>query len=240
MGPVTHYSWVIPIRDESQSLPQLFSEIRKAMTGQQFEIIAVNDGSIDGSSTILSELARQISELRIIRLPRSYGKWAALRAGIGKSRGGVIITIDGDLQDDPTGVVKLLKRMHQGFDLVSGWRTKRQDPLYKIVISQLGNGVISLVSGHRFYDLNSPLKIFRREVLFDLPLEGSLFRFSLLFAYKMGYRVAEIPIRHRPRRFGRSKFGITKYLRILYDLGLVLLLFSGSGRIRNHVRIGKP
>lgn len=233
------FSWIIPARNEAQSLPTLLSEIVAVMSGRRFEIIVVNDGSTDHTAGALSRLKRTMPALRSIAFLRPMGKWEALRSGISESRGDVIITIDGDLQDNPEESAKLLKKLRQGYDLVSSWRTARKDPWYKVAISRLGNAVISIATRHRFHDLNSPFKVFRRRVLLDLPREGSLLRFSLLFAYKMGYRAAEIPIRHRPRRYGHSKFGVMKYLRILCDLVLVLLLFSGSGRIRNHVRIGR-
>lgn len=227
------YSWIVPIRDEAQALSLLLGEITNVMASKQFEVIIVNDGSTDGSNTALVKLSHKIPQLRTVHFTHPRGKWEALRTGISKSDGHIIITTDGDLQDDPAEVIKLLKKFHQGFDLVSGWRTKRQDPWYKVAISKFGNAAISMVTHHRFHDLNSPLKVFRRSVLMDLPRDGSLFRFSLLFALKMGYRVAEVPVCHRPRRYGRSKFGIVKYLRILYDLFLILLLFSGSGDIRH-------
>lgn len=225
------YSWILPIRNEARSLPQLIDEIRQAMSGKRCQIVAVDDASSDRTLAVLKDLRRKLADIKIIHFSFPRGKWAALRCGIQQARGKVLITSDADLQDDPKGVSKLIEKLGQGFDLVSGWRTSRQDLWYKVAISRLGNAVISIVTHHCFHDLNSPFKVFRRRVVLDLPLEGSLFRFSLLFAECMEYKIAEVPIAHRSRRFGKSKFGPIKYIRILFDLFLVLLLFSGSGRL---------
>lgn len=231
MGSQVTYSWILPIRNEAQSLPQLVDEIRQAMTGKRCQIVAVDDASGDRTLAVLKGLRRKLPDIKIIHLSFPWGKWGALQVGIARSYGEVVITSDADLQDDPAEINKLIPYLDRGYDVVSGRRVRRQDSWYKVLISLIGNAIVSLVCGKRFYDLNSPLKIFRREILTAIPKDGSLLRFSLLFAYRMGYRVAEVPISHRPRRYGRSKFGMTKYLRILYDLGLVLLLFSGSGRL---------
>ena len=222
-----YYSWILPIYNEALSLPQLIREISQVMKGREYEIIAVDDGSKD-------PLNFQIPRLKVIHLNTHQGKWAALQAGFKAASGQIIITSDSDLQDDPKEAKKLLKKLDQGFDLVSGWRKIRFDPLYKVVISRLGNLLVSILAGHHFKDLNSPFKAIRREVLDSLPKEGSLLRFSLLFAKRLGYKVFEVPITGRPRIYGSSKFGLVKYLRILYDLILVLLLFTGSGRLKKH------
>lgn len=224
------YSWVLPIKDEKMAIPQLIWEIKKAMQNRSFEIIAIDDASTDNSGLTLEKLSKKMPQLKIIHFKTHQGKWAALREGIKNSNGSIIITSDSDGQDKPSEVKKLLEQLEEGFDLVSGWRKKRHDPYYKILISRVGNYLISKLSQKEFKDLNSPFKIYRREVLAGLPKEGSLLRFSLLFAYKLCFRTREIPIIHRPRIYGKSKFGVIKYIRILYDLLLVYLLFSGSGR----------
>ena len=252
------YSWILPVRNEAQSLPQLIAEISRVMRSiilserseskdLSFEIIAVNDASTDTSLTTLTSLTRPersrrttlTPQLRLINFKFQQGKWAALRAGFMKAKGQIIITSDSDLQDDPKEVGKLLNKLAQtpslqGYDLVSGTRVIRFDPFYKILISKLGNFLISTLTKRAFHDLNSSFKVYRREILDKIPKEGSMLRFSMLFAQKLGYKVAEVPINHRPRLFGKSKFGIVKYLRIIYDLILILLLFSGSGRIRHN------
>jgi glycosyltransferase involved in cell wall biosynthesis len=182
--------------------------------------------------------------IRILSFHSPQGKWAALRAGFKAAQGQIIITSDSDLQDNPKEVIKLLRlaipiRDRHSYDLVSGARINRFDPLYKVIISKAGNLLASFLTGYRFHDLSSPFKIYKREVLENIPQEGSLLRFSTLFARKLGYKVAEVPIIHRPRLYGKSKFGVVKYLRIIYDLILILLLFSGSGKIRNRIKIKK-
>jgi len=223
-------SWVIPARDEARSLPRLFNEISE-ISLKNLEVIVVDDGSKDFSYNVLITIAKSFPNLKIIRFKLPRGKWAALEAGFKLASGEIIITSDSDLQDDPKEVLKLLNKFQQGYDLVSGWRKNRKDPLYKVWISNIGNRFVSLVSGYRFKDLNSPFKVYRREVFESLPSHGSLLRFSALFAKKMGYKVDEVPVYHRSRLYGKSKFGFVKYIRIFYDLVLVFLLFSGSGRL---------
>lgn len=223
------YSWILPIKDEEQALPKLIEEIKTAMRGKSYEIIAVDDASRDKTNQILETI--NFPNLKIIRFPFHQGKWAALRDGLSTAKGEIIITSDSDGQDKPSEVKKLLKQLESGYDLVSGWRKVRHDSFYKILISKIGNYLISISTKKDFKDLNSPFKVYRREVLAAVPKEGSLLRFSMLFAYKLGFKTGEIPITHRPRIYGKSKFGIIKYLRILYDLLLVYLLFSGSGRL---------
>lgn len=223
------YSWILPVKDESESLPKLIDEIRKTMKGRSFEIIAVDDASEDKSYYTLQ--SARLFNLKVIRFITHQGKWVAIREGIKAAKGDIIITSDADLQDDPKEVKKLLAKFAKDYDLLSGLRKVRYDPYYKILLSKLGNHFVSILTGYKFKDLNSPFKIYKREVLENIPKEGSLLRFSMLFARKMGYKTAEVPITHRPRIYGKSKFGIIKYLRIFYDLLLVFLLFSGSGRL---------
>lgn len=230
------YSLIIPVKNEASSLPQLFQEIKKAMGKREFEIIAVDDASTDTSRTTLTSLTSQTPQLKIVHFNLPQGKWAALRAGFSQAMGNIIITMDSDLQDDPSQLPKLLNKLDSGYDLVSGWRKIRHDPLYKVLISRLGNLLASTLTKQHFYDLNSPFKVYKREVLENLPNMGSMMRFSMLFAQRLGYKVCEVPINHRPRTFDKSKFGVVKYLRIIYDLILVLLLFSGSGRLTGDVR----
>jgi glycosyltransferase involved in cell wall biosynthesis len=239
MGKI-RYSWILPVYNEAISLTVLLSEIKQAMTpALNWEIIAINDASKDQSLKILQKLVKTIPQLKILHLNKHQGKWLALSLGIKSSKGHFIITIDSDLQDDPAEISKLLKKLHQGYDLVSGWRENRQDLFYKVLISKLGNILASFLNRKYFKDLNSPFKVYRRQVLDNLPQSCSMFRFSMLFADRLGYKVTEVPINHRSRPFGKSKFGIVKYLRIIYDLILILLLFSGSGRIENLKSLSK-
>lgn len=226
------YSWILPVKNEAESLSQLTAEIQLAMTGKSYEIIAVDDASTDKTLAVLTHLTAKHSQLKIIRFKTPQGKWASLLAGFKNSTGQVIITSDSDLQDDPAQINKLLAKLDRGYDLTSGWRKIRFDPWIEASISKLGNWLASVLIARQFKDLNCPFKVYRRQLLENLPIQGSLLRFSSLFAYKLGYRVAEIPIIHRPRLYDKSKFGIVKYIRIIYDLIIVLLLFSGSGRVK--------
>lgn len=225
------YSWVIPVRDEAESLLKLFAEIKKLRL-KNLEIIVVDDASTDDSFKILQGYSKKFSNFKTVSLKTHKGKWEALRKGFEAVSGQIIITSDSDLQDEPKEVLVLLKKINAGFDLVSGIRKNRQDLFYKVWISGLGNFLVSLVYRHKFYDLNSAFKVYRREVLDSIPKQGSLLRFSMLFAYLLGFKVVEVGVRHRRRKFGKSKFGIVKYARIIYDLVLVMLLFSGSGKMR--------
>lgn len=227
-----YYSWILPIKNEASSLPQLIKEIQSIKL-KSAEIIAINDASTDNSLTTLKSLTSLFPQLKIINFKIHQGKWASLEAGFKTSKGQIIITLDSDLQDDPGEVNKLINKLDQGYDLVSGWRKVRLDPWYKVSISRLGNQLASTLSKRNFHDLNSPFKVYRREVLKNLPTPGSLIRFSMLFADKLGYQVSEVSVNHRKRLYGKSKFGFIKYIRIIYDLILILLLFSGSGRIKN-------
>ena len=234
MKPIT-YSWVLPIKNEALSLPPLIKEIKKAMKGISFEVIAVDDASTDDTFQTLKDLGNQFLEIKIIHFAHPQGKWAALLTGISKAKGSIVVTLDADLQDDPQEIGKLLEKYQKGYEVVSGWRKKRFDPIYKVVISRLGNGLVSLLGLGHFHDLNSPYKVYKRKVLDVLPKEGTLLRFSLLFAHKYGFKVKEVPIIHKPRKYGKSKFGVVKYLRIIYDLFLIYLLFSGSGKLKKEV-----
>lgn len=232
MRPAVRYSWILPIRDEARSLPQLIREIGAVMARDRYEVICVDDGSRDSTDRTLKRLRRNHSPLRILSFRDPVGKWAALDRGIRSARGGIIITIDADLQDDPREVRVLLRMVQKGYDLVSGWRRPRHDPVMIVTLSRLGNWLVSRVTRRAYHDLNSPMKVYRRAVLDHLPRVGTLLRFSLLFADELGFCTIEVPVVHRPRRWGTSKFGTRKYLRIFYDFLLVRLLFWGSGGIR--------
>lgn len=229
MRSAVRYSWILPIKDEARSLPQLTREIARVMAGRSYEVTCVNDASTDETSLVLGRLRRTNRHIRILSFSHAAGKWAALERGIRSSRGSIVITIDADLQDDPREIAKLFPSVDRGYDVVSGWRKLRQDPISILVLSALGNRLISWVTGRTYHDLNSPMKVYRREALGQLPTVGSFLRFSLLFADELGFRTTEVPIVHRPRRWGKSKFGLRKYLRIFYDFLLIRLLFWGSG-----------
>ena len=215
-------SLVIPVFNEEESLPHLWAKIHEVLAVEDWawEVVFIDDGSTDGSFAALAVLAEQFEEVRALRFRRNHRKAAALAAGFKEARGQVIITMDADLQDDPEEIPRLLAEIDKDYDLVSGWKKKRHDPLSKTLPSRFFNRVTSLVSGIRLHDFNCGLKAYRREVTEDaLPyLYGELYRFLPAIAFWGGYRVGEIPVKHHPRRFGHSKFGAKRLLNGFLDL----------------------
>jgi glycosyltransferase involved in cell wall biosynthesis len=224
-------SVVVPVRNEERSLGPLLDELGRALEplGDAWEVVFVDDGSTDGSFAALTRLHDSHANVRVVRLRRNFGKAAALAAGFEQATGDVVVTIDGDGQDDPAEIPRLLAKLDEGFDLVSGWKTRRRDPLPRRVLSRLFNAVTSRVSGIRLHDMNCGLKAYRGEVVRGLNLYGELHRFIPVLAHQEGYRVAELPVGHRPREHGRSRYGLERYLRGFLDL----LTVSFMGRYRH-------
>jgi dolichol-phosphate mannosyltransferase len=225
-------SVVVPVHDEELSVEPLFDELRAALEplGTEWEVLFVDDGSADGTFTALTRLHDREPGIRIVRLRRNFGKASALAAGFAQATGDVIVTIDGDLQDDPAEIPRLLAKLDEGFDLVSGWKTRRRDPLRRRAVSRIFNGVTGRISGLRLHDLNCGLKAYRAEVLRGLRLYGELHRFIPVLAHYRGFRVAEVPVNHRPRGHGRSRYGMERYLRGFFDL--LTVTFMGRYRYR--------
>jgi glycosyltransferase involved in cell wall biosynthesis len=225
-------SVVVPLFNEERSLEALYQEIADALEHQRqpFEVIFVDDGSTDGSMAVLAELHGEATNVVVVHLRRNFGKAAALQAGFLEARGDTVVTIDADLQDDPTEIPQLLAKLDEGFDLVSGWKTRRNDPLPRRLFSRLFNWASALVSGVRLHDVNCGLKAYRAEVLRGMPLYGELHRFIPVLASYRGFRVAEIPVNHRPRQHGRSRYGPERYLRGFFDL--LSVTFMGRYRHR--------
>jgi glycosyltransferase involved in cell wall biosynthesis len=223
-------SVVVPDHDEERTVALLYVELASALDplGQEWEAVFVDDGSRDGSFAALTRLHAQTANVRVVRLRRNFGKAAALAAGFGQARGDVIVTIDGDLQDDPAEIPRLLVKLEEGFDLVSGWKSRRRDPLRRRVLSRLFNAVAGWISGVRLHDINCGLKAYRADVVRGLRLYGELHRFIPVLAHHRGYRIAELPVNHRPREHGRSRYGLERYLRGFLDL----LTVSFIGRYR--------
>jgi glycosyltransferase involved in cell wall biosynthesis len=224
-------SVVVPIRNEERSVALLYDELAAALDplGEPWEAVFVDDGSTDGSFAALTRLHAAAPNVRVVRLRRNFGKAAALMAGFDQSQGDTIVTIDGDLQDDPSEIPRLLAKLEEGFDLVSGWKTRRRDPLVRRVLSRLFNSVTSRFSGVRLHDMNCGLKAYRAEVVRGLRIYGELHRFIPVLAHYRGYRIAELPVNHRPREHGRSRYGPERYLRGFLDL----LTVSFIGRYRH-------
>jgi glycosyltransferase involved in cell wall biosynthesis len=224
-------SVVVPVHNEERSVALLYDELDSALQplGTPWEAVFVDDGSTDGTHAALTRLHAGQENVIVVRLRRNFGKSAALAAGFAQARGDVIVTIDGDLQDDPAEIPRLLLKLDEGFDLVSGWKTRRRDPLRRRVLSKVFNSVTGWVSGVRLHDMNCGLKAYRAEVVRGLRLYGELHRFIPVLAYQRGYRVAELPVNHRPREHGRSRYGLERYVRGFLDL----LTVSFIGRYRH-------
>jgi glycosyltransferase involved in cell wall biosynthesis len=224
-------SVVIPVHNEERSVALLLDELDSALQplGKPWEAVFVDDGSTDGSYAALTRLHAGRDDVTVVRLRRNFGKAAALAAGFAHARGDVIVTIDGDLQDDPAEIPRLLVKLEEGFDLVSGWKSHRRDPFRRRALSRLFNAVASWVSGVRLHDINCGLKAYRADVVRGLRLYGELHRFIPVLAHHRGYRIAELPVNHRPREHGRSRYGLERYLRGFLDL----LTVSFIGRYRH-------
>ena len=218
--------------NEEHSLETLYEEISRTLESQaqSFEVIFVDDGSTDGSMAVLSELSARTTNVVVVRFRRNFGKAAALQAGFLEAQGDVIVTIDADLQDDPAEIPQLLAKLDEGFDLVSGWKTRRNDPWTRRLFSRMFNRTTALISGVRLHDVNCGLKAYRAEVLSGMRLYGELHRFIPVLAAYSGFRVAEIPVNHRARQFGRSRYGSERYLRGFFDL--LSVTFMGRYRHR--------
>ncbi|OAI56050.1 glycosyl transferase family 2 [Gaiella sp. SCGC AG-212-M14] len=224
-------SVVVPVHDEERSVALLYDELRSAIEplDTPWEAIFVDDGSTDGTFSALTRLHAAEQNVRVVRLRRNFGKAAALVAGFDQAGGETVVTIDGDLQDDPAEIPRLLAKLDEGFDLVSGWKTHRRDPLSRRILSRIFNRVTSAFSGVRMHDMNCGLKAYRAEVVHGLRLYGELHRFIPVLAHYRGFRIAELPVNHRPREHGRSRYGVERYVRGFLDL----LTVSFIGRYRH-------
>jgi glycosyltransferase involved in cell wall biosynthesis len=220
-------SVIIPIKDERENLRPLWADLAAAMgpTGRPFEAVFVDDGSSDGSDAVLAELARADSRVRVVRLRRNFGQSAALKAGIDWSRGDVIVTIDGDRQNDPADVPLLVAKLDEGYDAVLGLRAQRQDGLWlRKVPSWLGNWVIRRATGVHFKDFGCTQRAMRRDLAVSLPLYGEMHRFISVLAQQYGARMTQVPVRHHPRTAGRSKYNLSRTVRVVLDLITVQFL----------------
>ena len=219
-------SAVVPVLDEEPTLDELHRRLAAVLASlsPDFEIVFVNDGSRDGSLTRLREIAAKDRNVVVVDLRRHAGKTAALAAGFAEAKGRILVTLDSDLQDVPEEIPKLVARIEEGADFVTGRKRSRQDPWTRRLASRLFNGVASLLAGTRIRDVNSGLKAMTREVAGALPLHGDLHRFLPVFARAKGFRVAEVDVAHEPRRHGRSRYGWSRYMSGFFDSATVLLL----------------
>ncbi len=225
-------SIVVPVFNERESVRPLLAELLPVARGldRQVEVIVVDDGSTDGTEEALADAAMIEPELIVVRLRRNFGKAAALTAGFRQATGEAIVTIDGDLQDDPAEIPALLDELEAGADLVSGWKRERRDAWSKRAASRIFNGVTSRVSGVPLHDLNCGLKAYRSEVVRSLALAGDQYRYIPVLAANEGFRVSELPVNHRPRVHGRSKYGTGRYVRGFLDLLTIWFVGRFRGR----------
>ena len=220
-------SIVVPLYNEAANLPLLVEQLLAALRpmGSSFELVLVDDGSRDGSPAVLEALSRTVPELMAVLLRRNYGQTAAMAAGFEASCGAVIVTLDGDLQNDPADIPLLLAQLSEGYDLVSGWRHHRQDAAFsRLLPSRLANLLIGRVTGVQLHDYGCSLKAYRREVVANLNLYGELHRFLPALAAIEGARIGEVKVRHHARRHGSSHYGIDRTFRVLLDLLTVWFL----------------
>ncbi|OHC73568.1 MAG: glycosyl transferase [Rhodospirillales bacterium RIFCSPLOWO2_12_FULL_58_28] len=225
-----YLSILIPIYDERDNINPLYDQLTKVLDGlaRDYEVIFVNDGSADGSDKILDDLAAKNPNARVIHMRRNFGQTAAIMAAIRCAKGDVMIPMDGDLQNDPVDIPRLLAKLDEGFDVVSGWRKNREDKaLTRLLPSIIANGLISRVMGVRLHDYGCTMKAYRREVIEDVRLYGEMHRFIPIYAAWEGARVTEIPVTHHARKHGVSKYGLGRISRVLLDI-LVLYFIDRS------------
>jgi len=229
-------SVVIPVFNESESLEPLHRELSEVASaeGYDVEILFVDDGSRDSSWEVICRMANRDPRVRGIRLRRNFGKAAALSAGFAQVRGDPVITLDADLQDDPREIPRFLETMQDHLDVVSGWKKVRHDPWHKVYPSRVFNALVSWLTGVKLHDHNCGMKCYRREIFDEVQLYGELHRFVPVLAASRGYRVGEIEIRHRPRPFGRSKYGVARFLKGFLDL-LTVKFLTGFGQRPQHI-----
>lgn len=229
-------SILIPVFNEADSLEPLSLELLKVIDDQRLdcEVLFVDDGSTDQSWTIIGRLGESDERVRGIRFRRNFGKAAALRAAADASSGKILITMDADLQDDPNEIPRLLGELTPDFDMISGWKKDRRDPSSKTVPSRIFNLLVGWLTGVRLHDHNSGFKIYRREVLDEVKLYGEMHRFVPVLAAAKGFRIGEVAVNHRPRKFGRSKYGWTRLIKGALDL-LTVSFLTGYHQRPQHV-----
>ena len=233
MEKILYLSVVIPLLNEAENIPTLYEEIIQVLEGmaKPFEILFIDDGSTDASLGILSDIRQKDDRVVVISFRRNFGQTAALSAGFDHARGDIIITMDADLQNDPNDIPKLLDKLEQGFDLVNGWRFDRKDPFFsRRLPSKIANKIISFTTQVKLHDYGCTLKAFRKEVTQNIRLYGEMHRFIPAIASGMGINIAEVKVNHRPRRFGSSKYGISRTVRVILDLMTVKFLLAYATR----------
>ena len=219
-------SFVIPAKNEQDSIKKLYQEIITSVSQvtKDFEIIFIDDGSNDKTFGVMSGLAKIDKRIKVIRLRGNFGKSVALQIGFDKSEGDIIFTMDADLQDNPKEIPAMLSKLDQGYDLISGWKKKRKDPISKTIPSAVVNSVVRVMSGLNLHDINCGFKAYRKEVVKNLNLYGDLYRFIPILAHRQNYKIAEIVVEHRARKFGKSKYGWKRLFSGWLDLLTIFFL----------------
>ena len=223
----------VPVFDEEQNIPLLYANVVAAMAagGHSWELVLVNDGSRDGSAAALDAVAANDARVTVAHFRRNYGQTAAMMAALDLARGDIIVPMDGDLQNDPADIGRLIAKLEEGHDVVSGWRKDRQDHAIKRNLpSRLANSLISRVSGVHLHDYGCSLKAYRREVLDGVKLYGEMHRFVPIYAAWNGARVTELPVQHHARVHGQSKYGLERVVKVVLDLLVVKFLFRYAGK----------
>ncbi|MHC1581751.1 MAG: glycosyltransferase family 2 protein [Candidatus Syntropharchaeia archaeon] len=218
-------SIVIPVLNEEESIPYLVDSLERVLEGE-YEMIFVDDGSTDGTFSTLKRCRERNERIKIIRFRRNFGKAAALSAGFKHARGNIVITMDGDLQDDPAEIPNFIKKLEEGYDLVVGWKFDRKDPLSKTIPSKIFNKLTAIATGLKIHDFNCGFKGYRKEVLGDIRVYGELHRYIPALAYWKGYRVGEIRVKHHPRKYGRTKYGASRLIKGFLDLITITFLLQ--------------
>ena len=228
-------SFVIPAKDEEGSVEELYREISReaGKITKQFEIIFIDDGSKDKTFEILKELSQKDKNVKVVKFRGNWGKAAAFQTGFSLATGDIIFTMDSDLQDNPSEIPNFIAKLEDGYDLVSGWKKERHDPWHKVIPSRVLNWLTGKFTGVWLHDINCGFKAYRREVVENLNLYGELFRFIPVFAAKQNYRVTEIPVEHKERKFGKSKFGFERNIKGLLDL-ITIIFLTGYVRRPGH------
>ncbi len=222
-----YLSLVVPVYNEVENLTPLYERVREVLDpiGWTYELILVDDGSTDGSDRMLADLHAKDTRVKVLRFRRNFGQTAALAAGFDYAHGDIVVSLDGDMQNDPVDIPKLVAKLNEGYDLVNGWRLDRQDPfLNRRLPSQIANWIIGLTTQVKIHDYGCTLKVFRRDVVKNLKLYGEMHRFIPALVGDVGARITEMPVTHHPRKHGTSKYGLTRTLWVILDLLTVKFL----------------
>ncbi len=221
------YSIVIPLYNEEESIPELYERIKAVMdqvAPKDYEIIFINDGSTDNSLEIIKKIQKTDPSIQVISFRKNMGKAAGLSVGFDHVKGKYVITMDADLQDEPTEIPKMIKKLSEGYDLVSGWKEDRQDPIDKTLPSKVFNFLVSKLSGVNFHDFNCGFKLYKRQVLKEIEIYGQLYRFIPVLAYERGFKVTEMKVKHNKRKYGKSKYNWKRIFAGIMDLMTVMFL----------------